>query len=186
MKMLLLISLIFTSFNSVAEWLDFENVKKGQEYNYKPYQASDFEVKASRYFKPGSLLYYDFMLVANIGDSNYGENYLSVDFGNESCVPGMSIRHKDGAPFNLSSIDIGSIFQQDGDFMISLLGLDENAKPIVEQLVHIDNNLQTILLTEEFLNINQLLVNAVYVKDIDNSVARFAVDNLIVSLSEQE
>ena len=174
--------LFFSGFSS-AEWIDFEDLMIGKEFNYKPYSSQEFEFKASRYFKGGSLFYYDFKIAANLGDSNNSENFLAIDFGSNSCLPGIAVKHKEAQPFDLHAFDIGRIYEQDGEFSVSLLALDIEGKVVNEQLFVISEPLTRIELDEKFQNVHELLINAVYVDDIDNSVARFALDNIDISVS---
>jgi len=166
-----------------AEWIDFEDLYIGQEFNYKPYLSQEFEFKASRYFKGGTLFYYDFKLAANLGDSNTSENFLSIDAGNNSCLPGISVKHKEVQPFDFHAFDIGKIYENDGEFSVSLLALDADGKVVTEQVIVIAEPLTRIELGDNFKNIHELLINPVYVDDIDNSVARFALDNIDISVT---
>ncbi|PKG40540.1 hypothetical protein [Psychromonas sp. Urea-02u-13] len=54
---------------------------------------------------------------------------------------------------------------------------------IKEEQFVISEALTRIELGEKFQNMHELLINAVYVDDIDNSVARFALDNIDLSVS---
>ncbi|PKG40539.1 hypothetical protein [Psychromonas sp. Urea-02u-13] len=109
-------SMLFFCSLASAEWVDFEDLVVGKEFNYKPYSSQEFEFKASRYFKGGSLFYYDFKIAANLGDSNNNENFLSIDFGSNSCLPGIAIKHKEKQDFDLHAFDIGK-------FMIMMVSL---------------------------------------------------------------
>ncbi|PKF60320.1 hypothetical protein CW745_15865 [Psychromonas sp. psych-6C06] len=168
---------------SLAEWVDFEDLSSGKEFNYKPYASQEFEFKASRYFDGGTLFYYDFKIAANLGDSNQSENFLSIDMGSNSCAPGISIKHKEQLLFDFYAFDIGKIYDHDGEFSLNLLGLDREGKVIAEQLLVISSPLSRIELKEKFFGVHEVLINAVYVNDIDNSVARFALDNIDISPS---
>lgn len=181
-SLLMSILLLSTSFVH-AEWVDFEDLTIGNEFNYKPYYSQDFEFKASRYFKGGTLFYYDFKIAANLGNSNNSENFLSIDAGNNSCLPGISVKHKEVQAFDFHAFDIGRIYDHDGEFSVSLLALDAQGKVVTEQIIVITEPLMRIELDEKFKNIHELLINAVYVDDLDSSVARFALDNIDISAS---
>lgn len=181
-SILLTVALLFTPFVS-AEWVDFEDLAAGKEFNYKPYYSQGFEFKASRYFEGGTLFYYDFKIAANLGNSNESENFLSIDAGNNSCLPGISVKHKEVQAFDFNALDIGRIYEHDGEFSVSLLALDAAGKVLAEQIVVISEPLTRIELGDKFKNIHELLINSVYVGDIDNSVARFALDNIDINLN---
>ncbi len=182
-KMLLYTGLCLLSSLAKAEWVDFEDLYVGKEFDYKPYYSLEYEFKASRYFKGGTLIYYDFKIAANLGDSNNSENYLSIDTGNNSCLSGISVKHKEQQPFDFHAFDIGKIYEHDGEFNVSLLALDKEGKVLVEELLTISEPLTRIELQDKFTNIHELLINPVYVDDIDNSVSRFAVDNIDISVT---
>ncbi len=178
-----LVIMVFFSSLVCAEWIDFEDLMVGKEFNYKPYSSQEFEFKASRYFEGGSLFYYDFKIAANLGDSNNSENFLSIDFGSNSCLPGIAVKHKEAQPFDLHGFDIGRIYEHDGEFSISLLALDGEGKLVKQQQFVISEPLTRIELDGKFQNVHELLITAVYVQDIDSSVARFALDNIDISVS---
>ena len=92
MKYLYIIFLFFTclSLPSRAAWIDFEELVQGKVFNYKAYFYDNFQIKASKYYGKGTVTYYGFLLEANIGDSNEGENFLSVDSGSDYFLPGIS------------------------------------------------------------------------------------------------
>ncbi|MCP4320844.1 MAG: hypothetical protein GY787_03105 [Alteromonadales bacterium] len=186
MKYLYLILLLFSciSFTSNATWIDFEELQRGKVFSYKAYLYDNFQIKASKYFGKGTVTYYGFLLQANLGDSNEGENYLAVDSGSYYFLPGISIEHKKSALFDLNYIEIGKLYAHDGYFHVRLTALDAQGNIISEQLVEINYGLATVNFNNQFKKISQLLVNAVFVDELQDSVARFAIDNIDVTISE--
>ena len=178
----LLLSCSLTHPNAQAVWLDFEELEQGKSYSYKAYTFEGFQIKASKYYGQGTVTYYGFLLQKNLGDSNQGENFLSVDSGSNYFLPGISIEHKNKHLFNLNYLELGKLYDQDGYFQIKLTALDAQGNTISEQDVEINYGLASIPFNDQFINISQLLINGVYVQDINNSVARFAIDNLDVTL----
>lgn len=186
MKLLtyLLLCLICFSLPSNAAWIDFEELPQGKVFSYKAYFNDDFQIKASKYYGKGTVTYYGFLLEANVGDSNQGENFLSVDSGSYYFVPGISITHKDNTLFDLNYIEVGKLYEHDGYFYVRLTALDEQGVVITEQLAEINYGLASVNFNEQFKGISELLINAVYIDDLQDSVARFAIDNIDVTLSE--
>jgi len=186
MKYLRIVMLFITclSLSSNAAWIDFEELQQQKVFNYKAYFYDDFQIKASKYYGKGTVTYYGFLLEANIGDHNEGENFLGVDSGSFYFLPGISIEHKESAQFDLNYIEIGKLYEHDGYFYIRMTALDKQGNIITEQLVEINYGLATVNFNNQFKNISQLLINAVFVDDLQNSVARFAIDNIDVTLSE--
>lgn len=182
--LLCLLSCSFISVDSHATWIDFEELPQSKEFSYKAYTFEGYQIKASKYYGQGIVTYYGFLLQANMGDSNEGENFLSVDSGSYYFLPGITISRKDNALFNLNYLELGKLYDHDGYFQIKLSALDKKGDLITEQYIDISYGLATISLNEHFKNISLLLINGVYVDDLKDTVARFAIDNVDLTLSE--
>ncbi|WP_022943179.1 hypothetical protein [Psychromonas hadalis] len=122
-------------------------------------------------------------IVANLGDSNNSENFLSIDFGRKSYLPGIVVKHKQAQFFNFHRFDIGRLYAHDGEFSVSLLGLDAKGELIAEQQFVISEPLSHVELGDKFNSISELLINAVYVDDIDNRVACLAITLISASVT---
>lgn len=179
-----LLSIFFLSFNSHATWIDFEELADGKAFSYKAYTFDDYQIKASKYYGQGILTYYGFLLQANMGDSNEGENFLTVDSGSHYFLPGITISHKGDQLFDLNYLELGKLYDHDGYFQIKISALDALGELITEQYIDISYGLATVPINNQFINISRLLINGVYVDDLKDSVARFAIDNIDLTLSE--
>ncbi len=169
---------------SFATWLDFEELQAGDTFNYKAYQFEEFQIKASKYFNNQTVTYYGFLLQANVGDSNYGENFLAVDTGSRFYQPGVEISHSEQQAFDLNYIEVGRVYEQDGYFIVTFIALDASDNIITQQTFQIVYGLAALDINRDFRNMHRLLINAVYISSIDDSVARFALDNIDLTLSQ--